>query len=128
MPTLKPRAKRVIDEIELARLIDASGHIDAAFVERVAVRPGEGPSGALTAGYGFGLLVGILRAHFIPVTLVTPQKWKRGVGLPPGSTKDASREMAKARWQRQADFFTLKKHEGRAEAALIGAWGFTHDG
>lgn len=123
MPTLRPGKRRVIDEIELARLIDASGHIDRAFVELVASRPGEGSVQSFSFGLGCGVLRGILRAHFIPITFVIPTKWKRAVGIPVGAGKDASRALAKEAFQHHAGLFARVKDEGRAEAALIALYG-----
>jgi crossover junction endodeoxyribonuclease RuvC len=123
IPTLKPRKRRIVDEIELARVIDALGHVDVAYVERVGVRPGEGSVGAFAFGYGYGVLIGILRASFTPIVLVTPAAWKRAMGIPAGAGKDASRQLAKSLFQRDAGLFARVKDDGRAEAALIAAYG-----
>jgi crossover junction endodeoxyribonuclease RuvC len=123
MPTLRPGKRRVVDEIELARLIGAMGPIDHAFVELVGIRPGEGAVGAFAFGLGYGVLRGILRAHFIPITFVTPTRWKRAVGIPAGAGKDASRAMAKEMFQHDAGLFARVKDDGRAEAALIALYG-----
>ena len=123
MPTLKAGTKRTIDEIELARIIDSSGTIQAAILEKVGTRPGEGAVGAFTFGHGLGLLRGILRAHIVPIIDVTPQKWQRDLGIKSGAGKDASRALAKERFQRDAVLFSRVKDDGRADAALIALWG-----
>ncbi len=125
MPTLKAGTKRTIDEIELARIIDDAtklNHIEAVALEQVGVRPGEGSVGAFTFGRGYGLLRGILRAHFVPIIDVTPARWKRDLGIKTGSGKDASRALAKEHFQRKADLFARVKDDGRAEAALLALW------
>ena len=123
MPTLKAGTKRTIDEIELARIVDrfVSG-ATACALEQVGVRPGEGAVGAFSFGRGYGLLRGILRAHFVPIIDVTPARWKRDIGIKPGAGKDASRALAKEHFQRNADLFARVKDDGRAEAALLALW------
>jgi crossover junction endodeoxyribonuclease RuvC len=123
MPTLQAGKRREIDEIELARLIDAAGPIERAVLEQVGVRPGEGAVGAFSFGRGYGLIRGILRAHFVPVVDVTPQRWHRAMGIKAGAGKDASRALAKELFQHQAELFARVKDDGRAEAALIALWG-----
>lgn len=125
MPTLQPGKRRIIDEIELARLIDAAGPIDRAYLELVASRPGEGSVQSFSFGRGYGVIRGILRANFIPIVDVTPATWKRAVGIPAGSGKDASRAKAKDIFQREAGLFVRVKDDGRAEAALIAHYGVT---
>lgn len=123
MPTLQPGKRRIIDEVELARLIDAAGPIDRAYLELVATRPGEGAVGAFAFGKGYGLIRGILRAHFIPIVDIAPRRWKAAVGIPAGAGKDASRAKAKDIFQREAGAFARVKDDGRAEAALIAHYG-----
>lgn len=126
IPTIRPAKRRLIDEIDLARIIDAAGPIAHAFIEYVGPQPKEGAVGAFSFGYGYGVLHGILRAHFVPVHRVTPQRWKRAHGISAGSGKEASRWQAKSRWQQHAGLFTRVKDSGRAEAALIGDHGIRH--
>jgi len=129
MPTLKAGSKRAIDEVELARIIDAAyklGDIEFAVLEQVATRPGEGAVGAFTFGRGYGLLRGILRAHYIPIIDCTPARWKRDLGIKAGAGKDASRALAKERFQRDAELFNRVKDDGRADASLLAYWGGTH--
>ena len=123
MPVLTVGKKREIDEIELARIIDAAGPIERAYLEQVGVRPGEGAVGAFSFGRGYGLLRGILRAAFIPITDITPAKWQRDLGIKAGAGKDASRALAKEHFQRDAGLFARVKDDGRADAALIALWG-----
>jgi crossover junction endodeoxyribonuclease RuvC len=123
MPTLQAGRRREIDEIELARLIDAAGPIAHAFLELVGVRPGEGAVGAFAFGRGYGLIRGILRSHFIPITDVAPQRWQRAMGIKAGAGKDAARALAKENFQREAHLFARVKDDGRADAALIALWG-----
>ena len=66
---------------------------------------------------------GALRSTFLwrdmPCFDVRPAEWKKALNL--NSSKDASREKASQFFPGSADQWALKKHDGRAEAALI-AW------
>ncbi len=92
-----------------------------AFVEKVASRPGQGVVSVFTFGRAFGTLEGILGALEIPITMVTPGKWKGHFGL--SSDKNASRARASQLWPGLAGTFARVKDDGRAEAALIALFG-----
>lgn len=118
----KGRVKRSVDPYEAARLIDSwAPDIGLVVIERVGIRPGEGAVGAFSFGDGFGLLKGICYAHFFRVELVTPQVWRRSMGVK--GDKDESRARASQLLPRSAGYWNLKKHDGRAEAALIAMYG-----
>lgn len=92
-----------------------------AFVERVASRPGAGVAGMFNFGRGYGQIEGVLAALEIPVTLVTPQVWKRSLSVP--ADKSAARARAAQLWPGLAGTFARVKDDGRAEAALIALYG-----
>jgi crossover junction endodeoxyribonuclease RuvC len=125
MPTLKAggtKGKSVIDMASLARLIDAeSTRISQCYLELVGTRPGESGVGAFSFGEGVGIIRGILAASFIPVTRVTPAVWKKAMGCT--GDKEQSRARASEILPRHADKWPLKKHDGRAEAAVLAVYG-----
>ena len=82
---------------------------------------GMGRTSAYNFGQGVGILKGVMAALEVPYTLVTPQKWKKHFGL--SKEKDHSRLLATRLYPSMADQFALKKHDGRAEAILIGKYG-----
>lgn len=92
-----------------------------AFLERVATRPGEGAVGAFSFGRGYGQIEGVLAAVGVPVTLVTPQRWKGALGVP--ADKSAARLRASQLWPGLAGTFARVRDDGRAEAALLGHYG-----
>ena len=92
-----------------------------AFLERVAARPGAGVSGMFNFGRGYGQIEGVLSAVGIPVTLVTPGKWKGDLRL--SADKAASRARAAQLWPGLAGMFARVRDDGRAEAALIALHG-----
>lgn len=96
--------------------------IDTSYVERVGARPGQGVSSMFKFGTAYGGILGMLAAKFIPVTLVTPSVWKKHVGAT--ADKDVSRNRASQLFPKAACMFTLKKDNGKAEAALIAKYGW----
>jgi crossover junction endodeoxyribonuclease RuvC len=98
MPVLQdgPKGRRAVNAPQLAAIILKS-HANQAFVEFVAARPGEGPTGAFAFGRARCVIEGVLAAAGIPATFVTPPAWKRAVGLTLAS-KDVSRAEAIRRW------------------------------
>jgi crossover junction endodeoxyribonuclease RuvC len=123
MPVLNdgPAGRRAVNAPLLAEIIFKS-HAAEAFIEFVGARPGEGAVGAFAFGRSRGVVEGVLGAAGIPATHIAPAAWKRTIGIPPGreGAKDAARAEAIRRWPQMASLFALKKHDGRAEAALLG--------
>lgn len=77
-------------------------------------------------GFTAGAIQGVVAALGFPLRTVHPQVWKRKFGLL-GQPKDASRAEASRRFPQYADQWPLKKHDGRAEAALIALFGSMTD-
>lgn len=74
-------------------------------------------------GKSYGAVLGALAALEIPVTHVTPQRWKKALSVRPG--KDAARLRASELLPEHSNTWKLKKHDGRAEAAMIAYYGAT---
>lgn len=91
--------------------------VTMAMLEQVAARPGQGAPATFRFGQGYGALEMALAGHLIPTTYITPAKWKKHFGL--SKDKGASRTLASQLFPQYADLFTLVKHDGRAEAALL---------
>jgi crossover junction endodeoxyribonuclease RuvC len=129
MPTLADGTKnRRTISAPLLHNILRDNRAEHAFVEYVGARPGEGAVGAFAFGRCRGIVEGVSGALSIPVSFITPASWKRAIGLPTGTTKDASRSMAIARWPSHAEDFKRVKDDGRAEAALIAVAGLLRAG
>lgn len=115
------RAKQEIDLAELARLIDAAAPIFHAVVEQVGPMPGQGISSIFAFGKGYGMILGILAANFVPVTLVTPQRWKKALQVP--TAKDGARARASQLFPRHAGQWLRVRDDGRAESAILALYG-----
>lgn len=114
------------NEVDIGALAAILGHPDwnedvAAFVEQVGAMPKQGVSSVFAFGKGYGIILGILGALKVPATLVPPTRWKKALGVPPG--KDAARYRASQVLPDLAGHWKLKKHDGRAEAAMIAEYG-----
>lgn len=105
---------------ELLTMQHTHGKIRIAVVELVGPMPKQGVTSSYRFGYGNGQIEGVLAALCIPTEFVRPQTWKKALGL--GADKAQSLALARAKWP-YADSFALKKHDGRAEAALLAEYG-----
>jgi crossover junction endodeoxyribonuclease RuvC len=109
-----------IDALGFTALLDTYKP-DAAVIELVGSRPGQGLSSTFNFGVAFGTACGVVAAAGVPVHFVTPQKWKKHFAL--DSDKEKSRALALRTWPACAASFARKKDDGRAEAALLARYG-----
>ena len=122
MPTiLNSKGKVEIDIHSLLHLLEPEAKDRMAVIEQVASRPGQSSVATFRFGMGYGALIACVAANKTPMYFVTPSKWKKYFGL--SSDKDTSRQLAIQRWPDHYEKFKLKKHDGRAEAALICLYG-----
>ena len=89
-----------------------------ATIEDVHAMPKQGVVSTFRFGYNAGILLGVLQTHNLKVLRVKPSVWKSALGLT--RNKNDSLLLAKKSFSPQyAHYFTRKKDDGRAEAALI---------
>jgi crossover junction endodeoxyribonuclease RuvC len=101
------------------RLLDAERRIDLAVLESVNSF-GMGRQSAFRFGENVGMIKGVLAASGIRTQMVTPQKWKRAMGI--GADKNLSRAAAIRLWPMKSEWFRRIKDDGRAESALLCEW------
>ena len=89
-------------------------------IEDVFSMPRDGVASAFKFGVGKGILLGVVAALGCETMLYRPSVWKKGMGLT--ADKELSRRRAIELWPDSYEKFCLKKHDGRAEAALLGRW------
>ena len=126
-----------VDPHKLANLIAEIGWDHAGLVcviENVSSRPRQ--AGAFNFGLGAGMLQGVLAAHAIPFTLVSPSVWKVAMGLQrkvgadlggPLGAEGETQKQNKTRARKVASLllpdmereFARVKDDGRAEAMLL---------
>ncbi len=104
---------------------------DAAYIEDVHSMPRQGVSSTFKFGYGAGYLRGVIEAMAgcgkyensqkpDPVNLVTPQAWKKALGLA-GQQKEASIALAQYLFPGQEEHI---EDDDVADAALIAYYGW----
>ncbi len=87
-------------------------------IEQVGAMPGNGTASMFKFGRCLGVIEGVIAGNYIPIAMVTPQKWKKGCGLI-GKGKDASRQLCLQMFPDKAHYFKRKKDNGRSDAVLI---------
>jgi crossover junction endodeoxyribonuclease RuvC len=83
--------------------------------------PGQGVSSCFSFGRSVGAVEVAIASRIIPITMVTPQAWKKQYGLI-GKDKDMARTLCLSLYPESAHLFKRKKDIGRADATLIGAY------
>lgn len=121
MPSTKIGKRNRVNGAAIQRwLIDWDiGH---CFIEAVHSMPGQGVSSSFSFGHSAGVVEGIVTGSQIPMTLITPQAWKKWAGLS-GQDKDAARARAIQLFPGIKDLDTKVKGQALADALLIGAYG-----
>lgn len=112
------KKRRDLDGLTVAGLL-AEWRPGHAFIEQAQAMPGQSAYATGIFFQVYGELRGLLIGAGIPFTVVHPQTWKRTLGVP--KEKDGARARASQLLPWLGGYWTLKKHDGRAEAALI-AW------
>ena len=127
MPTVtldrNGKSKRQISIPELIAIIDEFKP-DEAFIEKVFAMAGQGVTSVFSFGRSLGAIEGVIAARSIKATLITPQVWQKAMGVSGG--KDGARARAMEVFPWNVDLFKRVKDDGRADAALIAAWGLRH--
>jgi len=127
MPTVSldrnGKTKRQISIPELIAILDEFKP-EEAYCERVFAMSGQGVTSVFSFGRSLGAIEGVIAARSIKATLITPQTWQKAMGVSGG--KDGARARAMELFPYNVDYFKLKKHDGRADAALIACWGLRH--
>ena len=121
--TVNGKVKRRIDPYQLAAWLELQRPlVEFAVIEQVNAMPGQGVTSSFNFGFTTGAIHGIIAACGIEIRTVAPQVWKRKFGLL-GQPKDASRALASTKFPQFTHLWPLKKHDGRAEAALLALYG-----
>jgi len=117
MPTIEVRGKNRIDIYGLRDILIDIGPVDRVVVEEVQGVQGSGATSAFSFGYGAGAIAGLLVALDRPWHYVTPQRWTKVLGV--SRDKGAHRMAAQRLFPGESHLFSLVKHDGRADAALL---------
>jgi len=96
-----------------------------AWVEDPHALPKQGITSAFRFGHVCGAIQAALLAYRVPLHLTPPATWKKAMGL--SADKVGCQHKASQLLPAHAHSWPLKKHDGRAEAALL-AWYGAHQG
>ena len=99
-----------------------------AAIEAPFAMPRQASNTTLLQGRGYGLAEGILVGCGVSYEAVAPAKWKKAVGIAPGSEKGASRVLASRLFPYLAPQLARVKDDGRAEALLLALYAKRLDG
>lgn len=129
MPTIKIGSKNRLNGAALKAWLDKQPFIEHAFLEQVNAMPSKGTkmgaASAFTFGHSAGYIEGVISGANIPLTLVTPQKWKKQADLL-GTDKDAARSRAIQLYPGVRVLDLKAKGQAVADAILIARYGITH--
>ena len=120
MPTVEHKGRPRVDAASVAVLLRSLAP-SVAYVERVGAMPGQGVTSMFTFGFAAGIIWGALAGLMIPVTAITAAQWKVALHVP--KEKSGARARASQLLPSGAQWWPMARHEGRAEAALIGLYG-----
>ena len=115
------KTRRFVDPVRLAAILRILYSPDHIILEEVASMPKQGVASTFSFGRAFGIVEGVIGALGIPVTYVRPAVWKREMKLT--ADKGQSQLLATHLFPKDAGQWPLKKHDGRAEAALLAEYG-----
>lgn len=90
-------------------------------IEQVQAWAQDGPRQAFKFGFNYGAPRAMAAVYGMAVTLVRPGVWKAAFGLT--GDKTASLSLASKLMPKFSHLWPLKKHDGRAEAALLALYG-----
>lgn len=122
MPSIKVGSKSRVNGAAIAAWLKDWPGLSHAFLEQVHSMPKDGASRAFSFGHSCGLVEGVLTGAGIPLTLVTPQAWKKHMGLI-GKDKDAARSRAIQLFPGLRELDTKAKGQAVSDALLIGLYG-----
>ena len=90
---------------------------DLAVVERVRVMPSQGNVSGFRFGTAYGIILGVIAACGVPFLLISPQVWKKAMGL--SRDKAQSITLALQYYPEAAEHLGRKKDHGKAEALCL---------
>lgn len=121
MPSTKIGKRNRVNGAAITRWLEQY-KIDHCFLEAVHSMPGQGVSSVFSFGHSAGLVEGIVTGSHIPLSLITPQAWKKWAGLI-SQDKDAARARAIQLFPGISDLDFKGKGQALADALLLGVFG-----
>lgn len=98
--------------------------VSLVILEDVGGMTGQSASAAFSFGKTCGCIEAATVSAMLPLQPVTPQVWKRKLGVP--ADKDGARQAASRAFPRYAGEWSRPSQDGRAEAALLALYAARH--
>lgn len=121
-----PHADGRVVVADVGDFLVSLAEVKMVVIEQVHSMPKQGVVSTFKFGRSYGCIEGIVAALGFPVTEITPQRWKRRMGVT--ADKESARAKAIELWPEARGDFARKKDCGRAEAALIAKWWIERNG
>ncbi len=127
MPTIKVGTKSRVNGAAVAAFVRTLMEVYPTrplhcYLEQIGALPKNGASSMFSFGHAAGLVEGVITGAGLPITLVTPQAWKKHAGLI-GQDKDAARSRAIQLYPGARFLDTKAKGQALADAMLIARYG-----
>jgi crossover junction endodeoxyribonuclease RuvC len=121
IPVVGIKAKERVDGLAIRDWITRHA-LQHAAIERAQAMPKQGASSGFKYGRAVGAIEAVIECCEIPLTIIEPTAWKKFHQLR-GGDKETGRQRARQLFPAAHELLALRKHHGRAEAALIAlAW------
>jgi len=128
MPTIKVGSKNRVNAAAISHWLSLheEAGITHTFLEKVNAMPSGGvkmgAASAFSFGHSAGIIEGLIMGSHIPLTLVTPQEWKKHAGLI-GTDKDVARSRCVQLYPHVNDLNLKGKGQALADSILIARYG-----
>jgi len=119
-----PLYKTERPSINISRLLEiiTTNAPNHAYIEKLTPMPRVGGLPCFSMGHSEGIILASMTALKTPFTFTRPSEWKKAMQCP--ADKDAARKRATELLPNHSHNWPLKKHDGRAESALIALYGY----
>ena len=116
-PNLMLGGKQAPDPLGMVDLLRGYPNAFIA-LERVGAMPGQGVVSTFSFGTNYGIWLGAVAALKLPYELISPNVWKKAIGVPVGE-KQGAIAIALRLFPQCAQDLRRKKDHGRADALLL---------
>jgi crossover junction endodeoxyribonuclease RuvC len=121
VPTLGLKAKRRVDAVAVQEFL-LKHRPEHCFIERASAFPKQGVASVFKYGAAVGALYTVVTLCAIPLGVISPAEWKRGMRLQ-GKDKENARLLATELLPSAQPILKLKQDHNKAEACLIALFG-----
>jgi crossover junction endodeoxyribonuclease RuvC len=118
MPSMKIGKANRVNSAAIVAWLEQYKDAKHCYLEKVHAMPGNGSASMFSFGHSAGIAEGVIVAFGVPLTLVTPQSWKKTSGLI-GKDKDVARTRAIQLYPNIRDLDFKGRGQALADSILI---------